>query len=964
MEHFLELTARDLLENYADPQKGLSHITVVFPNRRARLFFDEYLSAAYDRPMWSPGYMTIDELFQSLTDQEPVDRYKAVAMLYRIYRAELHCEETLDSFWGWGELMLGDFDDLDRNLADAQALFTCLQNHKEIEGCPFLSEDQEKILKSFFEGFKGHDTELKRKYISIWSALGPIYRKFREELRSAGTAYDGMLQRDVVESPEWLDSLNGRTFAFVGFNSLDKAEKKLFHILQDAGKALFYWDYDRSYVDDPAAEAGLFVRDNLSEFPNRLPDSHFDNINSDKKLTIVETSTDNAQARYVAKWLEQTPDTETVDKDTAVVLCDSGLLQPLLHSIPDGKASDVNITMGFPLSAIPLSGFVISLLDVQRSLMKDSRRLTIALAGKVLNNPLTSRISSNAAQVYAALRNERQTYPSTDDLRADEALSLLFAECQDNLTLTDNLLAVLKMLAPTLKADNDDTLFQPLYSEGVYRVYTSVSRFRTLIEDGSLDVSTDMLCHLIRKVISTTSIPFHGEPVIGMQIMGMIETRNLDFRRVLLLSASEGILPAAAGAPSFIPYSLRNAFGLTTLKEKSAVAAYNFHHLLQRAEQVTMVFNGNASDSGTGSGQMSRYLLQLMAGGRTIDRIKLESDHSEQDGQNPLSAGKDDAVISQLHRLFDSTLSEKNYLSPSALNCYIDCKYQFYLKYIAGITAREDNPEEIDAAKFGSLFHLSAELAYNWLAGYCEGRIISSDALESLVKDKTRTKSFVREAFRNELFKGRDVNPDEYDGTQSINFEVIHKYLIRVLKRDISYAPFRYEGSEASGYSHILSVPDAESEGGILAVRINGRIDRIDFKDGIYRIADYKTGHIEDNPKNIDDLFTPGKNRRKYALQTFYYATLMHYQKEFRDKKLAPALVYIRDSDKDDAEGHYLKMDGTPITDFAANQLNEYEDRLKTTISEMFCRQVPFTQTDIAKSCEYCDFRELCRRKD
>lgn len=962
MEHFLELTARDLYDNFSDPVKGLSHITAVFPNRRARLFFDDYLSQSSGKPIWSPEYVTIEELFQSHSTLEAADQFKLISILYSIYRKELQSDETADSFWSWGELMLRDFDDIDRNMADADGIFSCLRSQKELTDNSFLDERQTEILKNFFSSFKSGKTKLQERYCQIWSALGPIYDKFRSTLLSQGAAYDGMIQREVASSPD-TDSFGDRIYAFIGFNSLNKAEKMLFRALRDSGKAIFYWDYDREYIEDDTQEAGLFMRENLIEFPNRISDEHFDNIRSEKKLTIVETSSDNAQARYIPRWLEESDEKQKPDKDTAIVLCDSGLLQPVLHSIGHENTGDVNITMGFPLSSIPLYGFVTALLDIQRISLKNSGRLTIEHIGKILNNPLTERISPRAAELYRTLRDSHRYCPDIAEItEGDDALKAIFAPCADHISMLDNLLAVFRLLAPTLSADSDDTLFQPLYSEALYRCYTQVSRFRTLIEEGTLDISTEMLCALLRKVMGTTNIPFHGEPAIGMQILGMIETRNLDFRNILLLSSSEGTLPATGSEASFIPYSLREAFGLTTMKEKSAVAAYNFYHLLQRAENVTMVYNSNADASGAGKGQMSRYLLQLILSGRKIRRIMLQPHHSEQSSSGGITIAKDDESMRRLYRMYDFS-NEKSYISPSALNCYLDCHLKYYLKYVAGIGVKDDDPVEINASQFGTLFHTSAELAYNHLASCGKDNVITREMLDDALKNHALTESFVRESFKKELFDGKEVAPEDYNGVQSVNFEVIHRYLLQMIRMDRQYAPFTYIGSEAQDFSHFITIPHPEKPGEKLRIRISGRIDRMDCKDGIYRIADYKTGHVEEEPKSMDNLFEEKASRRKYALQTFYYATLVHNKPGYEERKLAPVLLYLRSSASPSEDSIYMKMNGEPVTDFAGKYLDDYESRLQETVSEIFNKDVAFTQTKLISNCKYCDFKNICRRK-
>ncbi len=959
MEHFLSLAAADLTGNFVDATKGLSHITVVFPNRRARLFFDEYLTLHNDKPVWSPVYMTISDLFQSQTSLRIADRNKLVSLLYNIYKDVMNSDETLDSFWNWGELMLDDFDDIDRNMADADAIFACLENHKEIAAKPFLSEEQSDILKEFFDHFNGSDTELRVKYSLIWNRLGLIYNRFRTELMNAGLAYEGMLQREVASGASLKLPEDGLC-AFIGFNSLDKAERTVFRRLKECGKALFYWDYDKSYIEDPSLEAGLFMRDNLAEFPNRLNGSLFDNINKDKELTIIETSSDTAQAGYIPDWIAQIDGKP--GKDTAIVLCDGSLLQPVINAIPTDSTEGLNITMGFPFKATPLYSFISAILDTQRSILRNGGRLTLDMVGRVLNNPITNMICGNAADTYQELIKSHRYYPDINEINAGDTLSLVFRASKDNLSLLDKISEIIQVLAPVINGSVVENVFQPLYCEALYRIYTNVSRMRTLIEEGSLDISTDMLCKLLRKIMAGTTVPFHGEPVAGMQVMGLIETRNLDFKHILLLSASEGTLPSGNGGTSFIPYSIRAAFGLTTMRERSAVAAYNFHHLLQRAESVTMVYNSNADQSGIGKGQISRYLLQLIVSGRPIRRLALSSDHCEQTADRCLSSGKSTEVMRRLYGMYDTSDTSK-YISPSAINCYLDCKYKYYLRYVAGIQARQDDPSGIEANLFGTLFHDSAELAYNALAEASPDRTITKSMLEKLAKDKTMIESFVREAFKKDLFDGKDISTSDYNGTQSVNFEVVCRYLYQTLKTDMIYAPFVYVGSEAAGFSHLISLPHPEYPGKELNVRISGRIDRIDLKDGIYRIADYKTGHVEKDPKCMDDLFCNSDNRCGYALQTFYYATLVHNAPGYGDKRLAPVLLYLRRTAKPTADNIYMRMDNVPVTDFAASYMDEYGKRLRETIMEIFDRNVPFAQTDVRAICAKCDFRELCMRK-
>ena len=958
MEPFLKIVAEDMYGKFDADGSGLADITVVFPNRRARLFFDDFLSACSTTPVWSPQYTTIEELFQSQSDLRPADRIEMVTLLHKIYQETLHTDESLDSFWSWGELMLADFDDVDRNLAPAGQLFSLLREQRELTDTSFLTDEQRKALEQFFGEMKNaQPTQLREHYQAVWSVLGNIYEKFGKLLIDKGIGYNGMIQRRVIANLD-TERLTARKYAFVGFNSLDGAERELFRAIQKSGKALFYWDYDPAYTESSLLhEAGRFLRDNLKEFPNELPREQFDGMHK-ARLTIVEASTDNAQARFISQWLESLK-VEKAGKETAIVLADENLLQPVLHSIPQDRIGSVNITMGYKLSETSLFSLVTALIDMQRLAAKNKGKLSIQSLSRVLSNPMTAALSENATKILEDLRKTRRMFPDTTALKADERLAVLFTPATDNLSLLQYLQNVLKALVPAIRERADDTLFQPLNQESLYRIYTQINRLYSLAEAGNLDISTDTLCRLIRSVLSTTTVPFHGEPAVGMQIMGLIETRNLDFKNVLLLSAQEGTLPKSGQTASFIPYNIRVAFGLTTMQDKSAVSSYNFHHLLQRAENVTMVYNGNADAPGIGKGQISRYLLQLIVSGADIRRITLKPDRKDA-AITPLTVQKTTSVLQEL---FDKY--KDSYLSPSALNKYMNCKLQFYLAQIAGLKKPDETDTEIDFAMFGTLFHKSAQLTYNDLASKTPEHIITSQDIEALLKDYPRLEGFVQQAFREDYFNGKDVSKTDYSGTQAINFEVILKYLRQILCMDMElYAPFQYVGSESDGYKHYIGLPDPLQPGSTLQVCLKGIIDRMDCKDGILRIMDYKTGREKETPKTIDELFPPTKykDRKKEAFQIMYYAYIMSMQPQFSKYRLAPTLLYTRTSSKPTKEDIYYKIGNDVLTDFTSQCGQEFEEKLKAIITEIFNPAIPFDPTDDKETCHNCDFSQLCGR--
>lgn len=970
MEHFLELAARDLYNNYSDPKTGLSDITVVFPNRRARLFFDEYLSRLADRPIWSPRYVTIEELFHSRSKLRVADRYQLVAMLYKAYCRVTGSGESLDSFWSWGELMLADFEDIDRNMANTSQLFSVLHELKDMEADhSFLTTEQEEALNQFFEGLKRtKDTDLEKRYMDIWAALGNIYNQFRQDLQAQGLAYDGMLQRQVAMELD-AASFPSRHYAFIGFNGLDAAEKRLFQVLQASGKAIFYWDYDIEYTDNTLAEAGLYLRDNIREFPGRLGREHYDCLSKPKNIAIVQTKTDCAQASYIGTWLsglESRP-----DKDCAIVLADSDLLQPVLHSIPPGTTDALNITMGYPLTSTQIYSLTWALLDLQTCAMKENGRTSLDRCCRLLDNTLLSTLEPDAARLRKQLVDDRAFHATLDRVAAMTDSTLLkkvFHLCSSQIELLDWLMSMLETVIPSITDNPDDTLLKPLNQESLFRTYTGIQRLHSLVADGILDIGTDTLCRLLGKLLKNLTVPFHGEPVVGMQVMGLIETRNLDFKNVLLLSSQEGALPGSMNQQSFIPHNLRVAFGLTTMKQKSAVAAYNFQHLIQRAENVTFVYNGNPDAAGSGSGQISRYLLQLETRNAGIRHEILEP---ELDGTSPteMEIRKTPELISRLAARYDiSSQDSDKFLSPSALNTYLECGAKFWFKYVAGLKERQDSLEDIDQALFGTLFHLSAQLAYDEMAAAGDG-MITKESLKALLDRKGGIEGYVQRAFDRELFNSQDglrhVDPQDYSGTQILNYEVICRYLRQVLKMDMEcYAPFRYLKSETDEFSQVIEVPCGVTESGKVKVKLGGYIDRMDSKDGTVRIVDYKTGSPKVVPRTVEALFEFGKHSRNYhVFQTFYYAMLVSRSPEYADESVAPMLLYVRNTSKPSERNLYMEMDGTPVKNFAAGPMDEYSARLEELISGIFDPEQPLRLTADSDSCKYCEFYSLCKSR-
>lgn len=951
MDAFLKLVAQDL---YSKVGNDMSRIMVVFPNKRASLFFNEYLAQQTDSPLWSPAYISINELIHSFSSLTLGDSILLICELYEIFRQETKNEETLDEFYFWGEMLINDFDDLDKNLVDAEKLFCNLKDLKQImDGFDFLDEEQEQAIQHFFQNFSIEKrTQLKEKFISLWDTLGSIYEKYRKVLSDSGIAYEGMIYRDAVSNlkPE---KLPYDKYIFVGFNLLSKCEFRLFKRLQEAEKALFYWDYDEFYTNtlNIKHEAGIYLNRNLKNFPCTLDKQLFSNLRKPKKVRIISSPTENAQARFLPEWMNSI---ETAnERENAVVLCNETLLLSVLNSIPQ-NVENVNITMGFPLSQTPAYTFISAFIELHiMGYNKETGRYSFHHVQALLKHPYCKSISPAANFLERQLTKNNRFYPLPSELKQDEFLGKLFAPQQSITSLCQLLLEIIKDITLLYRGEEEDNnIYTQLYKESLFKSYTVINRIHNLLDTDKLKVQVETFKRLITGLLASINIPFHGEPAIGMQVMGILETRNLDFKNLLLMSVNEKLLPKSKSDSSFIPYNLRKAFGMSTVDHQDATYSYYFYRMIQRAEDVTILYN--TSTDGLNGGEASRFLLQfLVESPHTIERLFLEA------GQSPRKADK--IVIKKtpdILDILDKTYSIENNskgISPSALNTYLDCNLKFYFRYVIRIKERTEVTNEIDAPTFGSIFHRVVELIYTKLTA--KGNTIHKEDIEHLLKNHSDIQNIVDKAFKELFFHIGKEEKSEYNGIQLINFNVITTYAKQLLRNDLQYAPFDMVAME----KNVSEVVEIETPRGIKKIRLGGVIDRIDSKDGTLRIVDYKTGGSPKMAKDMKDIFTPKEGRPGYIFQTFLYASIMCRQNQL---KIAPALLYIHKASSE-TYSPVIKMgelrNKQEVNDFKVYE-EDFRENLNNLLQEIYNPDVPFNQTENKKICEYCDYKILCKR--
>lgn len=926
MKSFLEYVAKDILQKYGN---DLADIAVVFPNKRAALFLNQQLALLTDKPIWSPAYITISELFRQHSTLTVADSLKCVADLHKSFVSITGKQETLDQFFCWGQLLLADFDDIDKNDADADKVFRNLKDFHEYDDISYLTTEQKELLKRFFSNFQDDNSTLQRRFIEIWSHLYDIYRDFRQRLQSQGLAYEGMLYNEVAKAP--VVDFTHKKYLFVGFNVLQSVERQLFHRLHEEGKAAFYWDYDHYYVNTAEAygrktqhEAGAYIRKYLEEFPNEL-DNHseeiYDNFKQKKDIAFLCAPTENIQARFIVEWLQEKGRIHAGNR-TAIVLCNEGLLQTVIHCIPP-EVKRMNITTGYPLQQTAVASLVNLLLALQ------------------LNGYDTRRNCFRDRFLKAVLR-----HPYLSGQEIDGLTELQKTPVQ----LLTWLKGIIRKIACNSDANISSTVNpsnSPLQEESLFRMYTLLNRLYELAACGDLDIEITTLQRFIRQLISATSIPFHGEPAVGIQVMGVLETRNLDFDHVLILSCNEGNMPKGIDDSSFIPHAIRSAYGLTTIDNKVAIYSYYFHRLLQRAQDVTILYN-NATE-GSQTGEMSRFMLQLLVKyPHPIQRLTLRA------GQIPIhyQAGtivKDDLVM--------HTLNEIHKLSPTAINRYMRCPLQFYYCYVAGL--RENNEiddEGFDSLTFGNVFHRAAQLIYDQLLPH--DQITKKDIEKLLQPQNNQIDLVIEQAISEELFhlaEGTTKHPP-LNGLQLISREVVETYLRKLLHIDMQLTPFRVIGHEHDEYMDIM-LKDR-------SLKVGGRIDRLDaLSDRQLRIIDYKTGNKQAKDiKDIAEIFDSKNIHSKhtdYILQSFLYSIII--AKKQPHKAVAPALLFVQHTGKEDYDP-VLTLAGEPVLDIKSQCGDEFLTMLTEKIQEIFNQTVPFEPTSDTNICARCPYHQMCRR--
>ena len=957
MTPFLQQIASLFYQQYG---AEVSRLAFVFPNRRTGLFFQKYLSEVADKPLFSPTILTINDLFVQLSGKQTADRINMLFMLYDIYVRHSGSTETFDEFLYWGEMLLNDFDDVDKYMADARMLFTNVTDLREIENdFSFLDAEQIAAIRTFWSSFypKG-DSPNQEEFLAVWKILYTLYNDLRDALAAEGRGYEGMIFREVVEQMEQNNccDLPYTKVVFVGLNALSVAEERFLIQLQKRGIADFYWDYASDKVTDPNNKASYFVERNLKNFPSQYPLPAEEKV--DTEIEVIGIPSGIGQAKQVYTLLNELCKEDEMSPEealrTAIILPDEHLLIPVLNAIPE-QIRRINVTMGYPLAGTPVASLMEYILALQKNVRYVDRQPVFYFRDvlPILNHRY---ISSTCPEIVNALVKDiaenNRIYISAADLGKTDLLSVLFLPVTDVNTFSDYLINVLQELNKVMHAlssgeEEEDATQRTndLEQEFIFHYFTTVNRMKEIMQDAGIEMKIDTYFRLLKRVTDTITIPFRGEPLSGLQIMGVLETRALDFDRLIILSMNEGIFPLRKAANSFIPYNLRRGFGLPTYEHQDSVWAYHFYRLIYRANHVSLLYDTRSN--GLQTGEVSRFVHQLHYHYEVPLQNKLVVYNVSSAKPPALQVKKTDEVMQRLNAFHKGG---NRAISASAVNTYLDCPLKFYFSVVEGIQEEEEVSETIESNVFGSILHKVMEELYMPLCG----KIVTADLLKAIKKDTPVLTGAIARAFAEIFFMSDVVRP--LTGQNFLIGEMIRKYVEKILERDSKLTPFRYIESERK-INRLFTLGDNRTE-----IQLKGFIDRIDEVRDAVRIIDYKSGSGTSVFTSVESLFDKeDKDRAKAVMQVFMYSWMLGAAPA--GKTIQPGIYYMRTlfSDSFDASvSRRIERTKTePVTDFSAYS-EAFEGELRRCLDEIFGRETPFTQTTTEKACAWCPFKDIC----
>ncbi len=960
MNTFLENITDEIISKY---KENISKICIIFPSRRAGLYFKNILGRKIEKPIWSPSIFSIEDFIEKFSTYNLVDNFKLLFELYSVYKDIVNTEkiirkdkidyveeeyvESFDSFYSWGEMLLKDFEIIDKYIINTGLLFKGIKNIKEIEE-DFPLELQEDFKRFWGTIISSKQTDTKENFLKIWEIIGKVYLELTNRLKKSGICYAGMAYRKIYEELEKIiNNLKWEKIIFAGFNSLNTVEKQLMKMLIEKGIADVYWDIDDYYISDENQEAGYFLRKNIKDLSGKVKlEKYF--TSEVKKINVIGTSSFVGMAKVLGNELtEYFKDIDFNIERTAIILPDAKMLLPVLYSIPE-KIKSINITMGFPFIDTSLYNLISLLIDLQSNYICENGMVKFYYSDikKILLHPYIKFHNTFLVfDILVHIEKNNLVYLNFKDypLETPKFIEIIFDKIETVNEAMNYLSNIIGLISSRIENDESkDSDYKKFQLEYIYSFLLSFSKLNDAINENEVEMNLETYWKVLKSVLQKISIPFTGEPLKGLQIMGLLETRALDFENVFVLSANEGVLPEGRmNKKSFIPYSLRKAFKLPTYEDEDSITSYYFYRLIQRAKNIFLIYN---TDIGDEVKEKSRYIMQIE--NELLPRNKNITYHHKivlsdlyNFNRKNIEIVKNDVVQRKILNI--------NYYSPSTLIKYINCPLQFYFSNIADIQEEDEVVESFNSQIIGNILHKILELIYK---PYKE-KVIDEKKIEEI---ELKIRKSYDEIFEVAVCENNcEFLLKEYEGRDRLFKDIVYKLLVRVIENEKMYIPFKIIDTEKK----IESLFNFNLMGKEFNVKISGRIDRIDEKNGITRIIDYKTGSFKLNKydeKNsslyFDKLILDPEFKENF--QAFFYGYF--YAKDNTDKKINVGIYPIKKISDGIRE---IKNDFVSKEEF-----NLFENSLKKLFSEIHNPEITFKQVEDESRCEYCPYSKLCYR--
>lgn len=945
---------------YKEQGSNISDTCFVFPSRRAGKFFIEHLKNISNENILAPECLTISEFFDTLSPKfEKEEKIGLLFHLYDSYKKVTGYEESFNEFIGLGEIILKDFNDIDNYLVDAKYMFLNIEELERYSLGTSLTEEQKQCLATFLKLCTDNPSKYKEKTYSLWCKMLEIYNHFREKLFSEGIGYEGMIHRNVVEN-EIPNHLLPQKVVFVGFNALDGATKVLFDILKDKNIADFYWDYDFKYADiskDTENKAHYFTEFNTKKYKSqyKLEKENY----PETTIHAIACNSNIGQTKYVSKLLNEELKNDNGIK-SALVLANETLLVPMLYALPVNNSEEqsedeeeikssnpkVNITMGYPIKSSNTYNFIDLFLFLHRNYSKDKGYRTDDVRA-ILSHPnivdlCKGDIEKIDIKIYHNLYIKPEILPSENEL-----LEKIFTPCDSKNILTE-LLDIVKLLKANVDEIEQECILQA--SMAINRVQSLLEKYSNVIEIDSIAIYRIMM-----SILKTVNLSFIGEPLSGLQMMGMLETRCLDFDNIIITSFNEGVFPKSDIGSSLIPYSVRKPYGLPTTEHQDAIFAYNFYRLIKRASNVWLIYD-TRNDSEGSSGEISRFVKQLEYLYNVHVHYISVSNTTKVSENKEIIIKKSEEDIKKIKYFL-----EKKGLSPTVLNTYICCPLHFYYEKIKGVYEKTEPSAIINSAQFGTIFHSIMENIYIPF----KRKVVNESDLRAI--SDNQIKELAQKVFTAVVYDLDDLSEvSKYNftitGENLIIYEIIVKLVKNTLLCDIERTPFTHYEDEIT-IDKIYTTAKGNN------VKIKGTIDRIDIKEDKVYLIDYKTTSLKSdlNATKVNEIETLENffdndanylaNSKKYVkeiLQMCFYNLL--YAEKAGGKKIETYLYLAKKSF--DIENF---LENTRV-DLPENWETTFREHLDKVIDDLLDIEKPITQSKEPKNlnCKFCPFIPIC----